>query len=240
MPCFNQRYIRQIDIFQLDSCGRIIAPSALSVLPKVKNKSITVTDAIQAGTEINETLSDGTACNVEPAAKALLGIDFELTGCGTNPALEAFLGFGTTTVSTGVVTDIAYGDYDSSAAVAIQVLYKASPLCTGATPSTVIDLYPYVTAWERTNPVTQDGNTAINDSFKGRAIKHGNLFTLTGGVTAIATLPPELVFWAANKVAINAGTKLKYRKIIASPADAALANAGVTSCEPIAISAALA
>jgi hypothetical protein len=197
MPCINLRYIDRIDVVAL-TAGHVVV-AGTNALPRIKASSIVVTDVVDAGTEINDKLADGNVCDQEVPCKTLTGKDVEFVNCGKNLALEAILGFASATVASGVTTDLAWGDYNCDAAVAIQVVYKAIGT------KSYVELFPNVSAWERTNPTTVDGQTTVKDGFKGRTRKVGGLFT-SDGTTALTVAPALLSAWTPRIAAVNAGT----------------------------------
>lgn len=199
MPCINIRYIDRIDVVPLTS-GHVTI-GAGQALPRIKASSIVVTDVVDAGTEINDKLADGNVCDQEVPCKTLTGKDVEFVNCGKNLALEAILGFAEATVASGVTTGLAWGDYDCDAAVAIQVVYKA----IGS--KSYVELYPNVSAWERTNPTTIDGQTTVKDGFKGRTRKVAGLFTTDGLIgTALTVAPVLFSAWTPRIAEVNGFT----------------------------------
>lgn len=197
MPCINIRYIERIDVFP--TTGGHVVIGATGALPRIKPSSVVVTDVVDAGTEINDKLADGNVCDQEVPCKTLTGKDIEFVNCGKNLALEGILGFADVVVASGVTTNVAWGDYDCDATVAIQIVYKAIGT------KSYVELYPNVSAWERTNPTTIDGQTTVKDGFKGRTRKVPGLFT-SDGTTPLTVAPVALSAWTPRIAAVNGFT----------------------------------
>jgi hypothetical protein len=212
MACPNPQLIREINIYALDGCGRIVTGSK-SALTTLAFQNISWKDKITAATTTTKTNVAGKTCDTTTTCPIDEGLDLTFGTCGQNWALSALLGTGRLALSTaGDVVGFDRTDVSCTASVAVEVIFEPDvDACSGTstTDTCLAVLFPNIHAWSKTSDATYDGKSKPDDTWTGIARKNGRLFA--------NGLPTELGHWNAYTADIAKGDAFSITREVPCP-----------------------
>jgi len=132
MVCIQPRFIKEVNAYGLDSCGRMITatPAAVFVLDTTE---IEMTRLIEEGTRNEIKNTNGELCYNPKPCSTDRGFDIRMQVCGSNLAFSAITGDADALLSLGNITGLNYSGVDCSAAFALELIYRLeTPSCDGA------------------------------------------------------------------------------------------------------------